>query len=167
MRPIAFLDRDGTLNQKAPEGQYTTEAELKMIPGSAQAVAMLSRAGYINIVVSNQQGIAKGLLTHRQVERVNQMVAQEVQEAGGQIEQFLFCPHLAGTCQCRKPKVGMLEEVKQSIQQVDWERSVLIGDAITDMQAAKSFGIRGIRVGTKDIPDLKYAVTELLQQDPA
>ncbi len=110
MKRAAFLDRDGVINRKPPEGQYVTRwEEMQILPGVAEAIASLSGAGFCAIVVSNQRCVAKGLLTILELDSIHQRLCQKLAKAGAEITEVYYCPHDEHPpCGCRKPAPGML-----------------------------------------------------------
>src|SRR5581483_4794961 len=106
LRPAAFLDRDGVLNRRPPPHDYVRSAEaLELLPGVAGAVDALRAAGFATVVVSNQRGLARGLLTPETLAAIERRLA----EAGVRIDAYYYCPHdLADGCDCRKPAPGLL-----------------------------------------------------------
>jgi len=150
----AFIDRDGVLNRKPPEGEYVIGPEgLEILPGATGAVARLSRAGVRTVIVTNQQGIGKGLMTLDDLKRIHDRLRSAVEAEGGRIDQILVCPHLEGTCECRKPRVGLFVEARRQDRAIDFADSVVIGDSPSDMVAASAIGARAIRVaeGSDDV----------------
>jgi D-glycero-D-manno-heptose 1,7-bisphosphate phosphatase len=94
MKRAAFLDRDGVINRKPPEGQYVTcWEEMQFLPGVAEAIALLIGAGFCAIVASNQRCVAKGLLTVRELDLIHQRMCQELATAGAAITEVYYCPH--------------------------------------------------------------------------
>src|SRR5215472_15185309 len=110
MRRAAFLDRDGTLNRKLPDDQYVTRWEqIQFLPGVANAIALLNRAGFLVIVVSNQRCIAKGLIRENELEAIHRRMCGEMVLQGATISDVYYCPHdNQPPCSCRKPAPGML-----------------------------------------------------------
>src|SRR5580698_7888929 len=122
-----FLDRDGVLNRKLPEGAYVSDwAQFEWLPGAVDAIARMNRAGLTVIVVSNQRGIALGRLT------------------GAQLDAIYYCPHDNGQCNCRKPGTGLFEQAMKDFPQVKPENSVVIGDSLSDIQAGQRLGMKTI-----------------------
>ena len=114
-----FLDRDGVINQKMPEGQYVRNImDFRILPGVAEAIARLNRAGTRVIVVSNQRGIALGLYTAEAVESVHQHLQSELRGAEGRIDAFFYCPHDKSSCNCRKPLPGLYERAKERYPEI-------------------------------------------------
>ena len=166
----AFIDRDGVVNRKPPEGQYVLEPSgLELLPGAPHAIARLSRAGLRTVIVTNQQGVGKGMLSIERLAEINGLVKEAVEAEGGRLDQVLVCPHLAGTCECRKPGVGLFVEARRRDPKIRFEASVVIGDSASDMEAARAIGARGIRVrerpGTNgnEVPGLPEAADLILE----
>jgi D-glycero-D-manno-heptose 1,7-bisphosphate phosphatase len=158
MNKAAFLDRDGVINRKAPEGQYVTRwEEVEFLPGVASAISMLNRAGFRVIVVSNQRCVAKGLVTTEEVEALHKKICRELADQGAVIDAVYFCPHEAGhgsghespPCSCRKPAPGMLLTAAKD-HQIDLHASWMIGDSAADVAAGKSAGCRTVLIGRID-----------------
>ena len=147
MDKAAFLDRDGVINRKAPDGQYVTcWEEFHFLPGVTEAIAQLNGAGFSVIVVTNQRCVAKGLLTETDLESLHQRMADHLASAGAKIDAIYCCPHeLEPTCSCRKPAPGMLFDAARS-RDLDLASSWMIGDSVADIQAGKSAGCRTARV---------------------
>lgn len=145
--PTAFVDRDGVINRKRPEGEYVNSRdEFEPLPGSIEALAALSRAGYIIVIVTNQQGVAKGVTDSSFVDGLHMELVDLVAAAGGTIDQVQICSHLAGTCECRKPAVGLFEQARAKDPRIDFARSVVIGDSQSDIEAALQIGARPVLV---------------------
>ena len=140
-----FLDRDGVLNRKMPEGVYVSEwAQFTWAPGAADAVARLNRAGMKVLVVSNQRGIALGVVTAAQVESIHTWMQTELAGKGAHLDGIYYCPHDVGQCHCRKPEVGLFEKAFQDFPAAGPHNSVLIGDSLSDIQAGHRLGMRTI-----------------------
>lgn len=164
MRAV-FLDRDGVLNRKLPEGCYVTKPEeLDMLPGAAQAVRQLNDSGWLVFLVTNQRGIALGKLTEAELDAVHQKLTEELAAAGAHLDGRFICPHEKNSCDCRKPKPGLLFQAKKQFPQIEFSQSVMIGDAESDMEAGRSAGCAiQIKIGFEDsthicVPDLAAAV---------
>jgi D-glycero-D-manno-heptose 1,7-bisphosphate phosphatase len=139
-----FLDRDGVLNRKQPEGAYVTEwQQFQWLPGAEEAIARMNRAGMTVIVVSNQRGIALGLFTHDQLELIHSNMRSHLAQHGARLDAIYYCPHDVGECQCRKPDVGLFEQARKAFP---WaaHNSVIIGDSLSDIQAGQRLGMKTI-----------------------
>jgi len=142
-----FLDRDGVINEKMPEGKYVGSlGDFKILPGAVEAIARLHGAGIRVIVVSNQRGVALGYYSDADVMAIHDELRTKVQRVGGQIDGFYFCPHDKNECDCRKPKVGMFEQAKREFPAISAERSVMIGDSLSDMEFGAAAGMATIFV---------------------
>ena len=148
MRWTAFLDRDGTLNVKAPEGDYVKgPEELELLPGAAEAVALLNREGLRVVVVTNQRGVARGLMTLEDVAAVHAALERGLAAAGAHLDAIFFCPHERGECDCRKPGTGLFEQAREAEPDIDFSRSVMVGDAPSDVEAGRAAGMLTVGLG--------------------
>jgi histidinol-phosphate phosphatase family protein len=166
MRKAAFLDRDGVLNRKAPEGQYVTRwEEMEFLPGAHEAVRLLNQAGYFVVVVSNQRCVAKGLITIAELESMHARMRDEFASAGAKFDAIYYCPHdFQPPCTCRKPQPGMLLEAART-HNVDLAKSWMVGDSEHDVDAGKSAGCRTVRLledGKSTISDANVVAASLL-----
>jgi len=143
-----FLDRDGVINRKAPEGEYIRSVgELEVLPGVPQAVARLNGAGLRTIVLSNQRGIAKGLYSAEDVEAIHEAIQRALARHGAKLDAFFVCPHDKDQCLCRKPLPGMFEQAVKTFCEVRADESVMIGDSLVDIEFGRRLGMRTILVG--------------------
>lgn len=146
-----FLDRDGTLN--ADTGYLASPDDVRLVPGAAEGAAILSGAGYRLVIVSNQSGLARGLLTIAQADAVDRRVRDLLAASGVKIDSTYRCPHLpggrvaefAGDCECRKPKPGLLIQAARE-RGLSLQDSWCIGDGVRDIQAGLAAGCRVIAV---------------------
>src|ERR1700677_2236381 len=98
-----FLDRDGVLNRKMPEGAYVTDwAQFQWLGGAGEAIARMNRAGLTVILVTNQRGIALGLYTHAQLEHIHANLQRHLARHGARLDAVYYCPHDHDECNCRK-----------------------------------------------------------------
>jgi D-glycero-D-manno-heptose 1,7-bisphosphate phosphatase len=140
-----FLDRDGVINRKAPEGRYIAHwSDFQWLPGAATAIAALNRAGLRVIVVSNQRGVALGQYTPADVDALHAAVQHHLQSYGAYIDAFYFCPHDKDQCDCRKPRPGLFLRAFRDYPEVSAAKSLLIGDSLSDIEAARNLGMRSI-----------------------
>jgi histidinol-phosphate phosphatase family protein len=143
MKKGAFLDRDGVINRKADGDDYITRWEdFHFLPGVADGIKLLNRAGWSVIVISNQRCVAKGLLSVENLEAIHRRMSQELGAAGAKIDGIYYCPHEKDAgCNCRKPEPGMLLEAAKE-HQIDLQSSWMIGDSETDIEAGRRAGCR-------------------------
>jgi D,D-heptose 1,7-bisphosphate phosphatase len=147
-RPAAFLDRDGVITI---DHGYTHRIEdLRFVPDAAQAIRALNVAGCYTIVVTNQAGVARGLYTEEQAQAFNKAMREQLMDQAARLDAIYYCPHhpdgsvpgYSRVCGCRKPAPGLLEQVARDWP-VDTDRSFLIGNMPSDLEAARAFGIPG------------------------
>jgi D-glycero-D-manno-heptose 1,7-bisphosphate phosphatase len=182
-RAAVFLDRDGVLNVYLPGDYVKSPGELQLLPGAAQAVRSLNDAGIPVFLISNQQGVAKRLMTEEDLERVNEALRINLAESTGAfIERCYYCPHAsAAACDCRKPRAGLILQAVREYD-IDLAASVFVGDTETDARAAATAGVGAFvlvltgkfrsaddyRESTDHVaPDLPAAVAWILARRPA
>jgi D-glycero-D-manno-heptose 1,7-bisphosphate phosphatase len=146
-----FLDRDGVINQKAPEGDYITRwGDFHVLPGVIEGVTSLNRAGFSVIVVTNQRCVAKGFITIAELEKMHQQMTDFLAQSGAVIDATFYCPHeMEPVCDCRKPAPGMLLSAAQ-LHGIDLAASWMIGDSDIDIEAGKNAGCKTVRLLTPD-----------------
>ncbi|MFP5228285.1 MAG: D-glycero-alpha-D-manno-heptose-1,7-bisphosphate 7-phosphatase, partial [Acidobacteriota bacterium] len=142
-----FLDRDGVINRKAAEGKYIARwSEMEILAGVEEAIAALNRSGRRVIVVSNQRGIALGLYAGADVDATHAKLQEHLARSGAHIDAFYFCPHDEGECDCRKPGTGMFLQAFRDFPDANPANSLMIGDSLSDIEAAQALGMRSIFV---------------------
>jgi D-glycero-D-manno-heptose 1,7-bisphosphate phosphatase len=147
MRPGVFLDRDGVINSNRPD-HVKSWTEFEFLPGALGALNRLAKLDWPIAVVTNQSIIGRGLASQETVEEINARMMAEVRAAGGRIDGIWYCPHAPGAgCTCRKPAPGLLIAAADALD-LDLRRSFLIGDALSDIQAAQAAGVWPIMVRT-------------------
>lgn len=163
---LVLLDRDGTLNVQVV-GDYVREPDtLHLLPGAARAVARLRAAGCRVVVVTNQRGVARGLMSLADLDAVHDRLGRLLAEHGADLDAVLSCPHEVGECRCRKPAPGLVDEALRRAPWARRGRCVLVGDTDSDLAAARAAGVAALRVGAGgDGPTLLDVVGELLGDD--
>jgi D-glycero-D-manno-heptose 1,7-bisphosphate phosphatase len=152
-RPAVFLDRDGTINEEVDF--VCSPEELRLIPGAARAISRLNEAGLVTCVISNQSGVARGLLTEEDLLRIHAKLEHDLQSEGARLDRIYYCPHHPTegippyniSCTCRKPATGMLESGRQEFS-IDLRRSFVVGDRLADIGAGTAAGAQTILVQT-------------------
>lgn len=138
---IAFLDRDGVINQYLPGEYVRTPDELIILPGVVDAILALNNAGWRVAMVTNQQGIGKGLMTSAELDSVHAKLLDALEQAGATLDSIRICPHLASdACACRKPKPGMILDIAVELHG-NLPASVFFGDTDSDAAAARAAGV--------------------------
>lgn len=153
LRPAIFLDRDGVVIEDTH--YLASPSQVRFVPGSADAIAALNRAGWPVVVVTNQAGVGRGLFPLDAVHAVHQHIAEQLAGYGARIEAFYFCPHHPAAevpeyrtaCGCRKPQPGMLRQAAAELG-LDLANSWMIGDRESDLAAGAAAGTRTILVRT-------------------
>jgi D-glycero-D-manno-heptose 1,7-bisphosphate phosphatase len=144
---LIILDRDGVINHDSDEF-IKTPAEWEPIDGSLEAIARLNYAGYRVVVITNQSGIARGLLDVETLNRIHSKMRRMLAQMGGRIEAIMYCPHgPEDGCSCRKPHNGSFADLAHRLR-VNLDNVPAIGDSMRDIQAAKASGARPILVKT-------------------
>jgi histidinol-phosphate phosphatase family protein len=147
VRPAIFLDRDGVIIENC-DHYVRSWTDVSFIPAAIKALRWIAPLDVAVIVATNQAGVGKGIITLKLASEINQRIVSEVRAHNGRIDAAYLCPHRPeDNCDCRKPKPGMLVRASREWG-IDLARSIMIGDAITDMQAAQAAGVRGILVKT-------------------
>ena len=144
-----IVDRDGVLNEEAPHGGYITHPDAwRWISGSLQALEMLSRGGLRLSIATNQSGVGRGLMTARDLDDVHARMRRDVAAAGGRIDAVFVCPHAPGEgCICRKPQPGLILAALAAAG-IPAEQTLVVGDALRDLQAARAAGVDAVLVLT-------------------
>ncbi|MDP7063295.1 MAG: HAD-IIIA family hydrolase [Planctomycetota bacterium] len=165
-RPTVFLDRDGTILREVPYLASVSQTEL--LPGVAQALATLQRKGLQLIVVSNQSGVARGLLDEGKLLGIQLRIDDLLRDLGVRIDGYYHCPHHPSVgvapdrrrCRCRKPLGGLLDRAAEDFE-IDWARSVGIGDDLRDLQAFAAKEMPSVLVGTGKGRDSRQNMAEI------
>ena len=140
-RPCLFLDRDGVINVKLPDGAYVrTWDEFRLIPAAVDWVRLFNTVGYLVVVVTNQRGVARGLIRPEDLDDIHARMTAELARRGARVDGVLVCPHEEATCDCRKPRPGLIREAQRRWD-IDLGRSLLIGDSESDRQLAVNCGL--------------------------
>jgi histidinol-phosphate phosphatase family protein len=133
-----FLDRDGVINTRIIGGYVQKWEQFEFLPGVVEALKILSGKFHRIIIVSNQQGIGKGIMTEKELETLHQRMIAEVEQFGGRIDRIYHSPHLEKEKSLwRKPNVGMALMARKEFQEINFKRSMMVGDSISDMVFGK------------------------------
>jgi len=143
---VAFLDRDDTI---APDANYCSRPEdFELYPDSAEAVKLLNGAGFKIIVVTNQSGISRGYFSEDDLARIHGKMVGELGKQGARIDAIYYCPHHPDEgCQCRKPGTLLFRQAAEE-HDIDFDRSFMVGNAQTDIDAGREMGCRTVLVTT-------------------
>jgi D-glycero-D-manno-heptose 1,7-bisphosphate phosphatase len=145
-RPAIFLDRDGVIIENRDNDYCKSWDEVVFFRHAFDGLKRIASWDCVVVVVTNQAAVGKGILTLETATELNERILSEARLRGGRIDKAYLCPHRKeDNCDCRKPKPGMLMQAAREFN-IDLSRSVMIGDALSDMQAARNAGVRGILV---------------------
>jgi D-glycero-D-manno-heptose 1,7-bisphosphate phosphatase len=153
MRPAVFLDRDGTIIEDV--GYLDAIERLKVFPWSIDAIRALNRAAMPVVVVTNQSGVARGILDEALVDIAHRYLSERLAAGGARVDAYYYCPHhprgsvaaFARVCDCRKPARGMIDRAVADLG-IDAARSFVVGDKWIDVQLAQAVGARALLVRT-------------------
>lgn len=144
---LIILDRDGVINHDSDDF-IKSPSEWEPIEGSLEAIARLNYAGYRVVIITNQSGIARGLLDVETLNRIHSKMRRMLAQVGGRIEAIFFCPHgPEDKCGCRKPKDASFRELANRLR-INLDHVPAVGDSLRDLQAAKSAGAKPMLVRT-------------------
>lgn len=142
-----FLDRDGVINKRIFGNYVTGKEAFEFLDRAKEAVALLSDYFELIIVVTNQQGIAKGIMTERNLKDIHTYMCEEIHLAGGKIDKCYFAPNLHGAeDDMRKPKPKMAELAKADFPKIDFHKSIMVGDTDTDIEFGRNLGMKTVRI---------------------
>lgn len=144
---LVILDRDGVINHDSDQFIKSPD-EWRPIAGSLEGIAKLSQAGFRIVIATNQSGVGRGLFDMSTLNSIHDKMHRAVSQAGGRIDAIFYCPHAAdSTCECRKPKPGMLKEIASRFH-TNLDGVPIVGDALRDLEAAVRVGGQPILVTT-------------------
>ncbi len=144
-----FLDRDGVINVRKMNGYILTVDEFQFLPNVSESIAYFSAVFQHVFVVTNQQGIAKGLMSERNLLDIHDYMCNQIRENSGNISACYFAPELKSELNSlRKPNPGMALQAQSDFPAVDFEKSIMVGDTDSDIKFGKNLGMKTVRVKT-------------------
>lgn len=145
-----FLDRDGVLNRRIVGGYVTKTSEFEWLPGVLQALHYLTDRFGRTVIVTNQQGVGKELMTKADLDSIHSMLKQQASFANAPIDAIYACTELAeGNPKCRKPNTGMGKKAKKDFPKIDFEKSLMVGDSQSDVDFGLNLGMKTVFIGPK------------------
>lgn len=137
-----FLDRDGVINKKLNNDYVKRIDEFDFIPFARQAIALLNKYFGRIIVITNQQGVGKGIMSKDNVKSIHNFMCAEILKVDGKLDAIYFCPDLehSGSIN-RKPQTGMALQAKQDFPDIDFSKTIIVGDSLTDMEFGKKLNL--------------------------
>lgn len=155
-----FLDRDGVINVRIIDGYVTNIEEFEFMQGVVEAFKIFKEKFQRIIIVTNQQGVGKGIMSNEDVETVHRHMVKEIEVHGGKIDKVYYCPQLKSVPDnYRKPSPKMAFFAKDDFPEIDLSKSIMIGDMNSDIEFGKNAGMKTIFVGDnelKQIPDDRF-----------
>ena len=143
-----FLDRDGVINHETFENYITKPEEFKFLEGVQDAIAFLSNIFTKIIVVTNQQGVGKGIMSENDLIEVNDYMHEQIKIKGGRLDAIYYATELSGTKGgLRKPGRGMVDLAKKNFPEIDFEKSIIIGNSSSDIELGNHLGMKTIYIG--------------------
>ena len=164
-----FLDRDGVINKYIDNGYVCSWRDFEWLPDVKQSLAYLAQRFRLIFVVTNQQGVGKGCFSQTTLDDIHHRMLSEIAEAGGRIDKIYCCTALASeNSPFRKPNIGMLLQSRDEYPEVDFTSSVMVGDALTDIQMGYRAGMRCVYITRNNpVPDRVRDYTDIIVPDLA
>jgi len=142
-----FLDRDGVINRRLPGDYVKTPDEFELLPGVGEAMQIFSKLFGKIMVVSNQQGIGKGLMSAAELEKVNNKMLDLIKSSGGRLDAVFYAPMLASEKHImRKPRIGMGLAARKKFPEIKFRKSIMAGDSLSDMQFGRCLGMTTVLI---------------------
>lgn len=147
-----FLDRDGVINVETVGSYVTNWSEFQFCEGALDALHLLNEVFGTIVVVSNQRGVGRGIMTLEVLKDINNQMCTSVLASGGRIDKVYCCTAVSDNDHNRKPNVGMAMQAKEDFPEIDFKKSVMVGNSITDMEFAKRLVMHAVFLTTKHEP---------------
>lgn len=145
-RRCVFLDRDGVVNVKATPGEYIRNwQEFQLIPAVVDWIRLFNVLDFLVVVVTNQRGVARQLVRAADLTEIHHNMVEQLAREGARIDDVFCCPHEENSCDCRKPRPGLVLEAAKKWN-IDIARSLMIGDSDSDGELAENCGMSFVRV---------------------
>lgn len=140
-----FLDRDGVINRKLDNDYVKSISEFEFLPGVLKSLFKLSKQFHKIVIVTNQQCIGKGIIDEGKLNEIHEFMLSEILKVGGRIDKIYFAPQLASENSIfRKPNIGMALKAKEDFPTIDFNKSILVGDSVSDIEMGKRVGMKTV-----------------------
>jgi len=160
-----FLDRDGTINRRLMGDYVKTIDQFEFLPRAKESIARFYELFQYLIVVTNQQGIGKELMSHNDLKKIHDHMSKKLSEVGAKLDEILYCPHLAIIDpSCRKPNPGMAFQAKEIFPDITFKKSVMVGDTESDIEFGKRLNMYTVLI-SPDRYDEEYFGADLVVYD--
>lgn len=157
-----FLDRDGVINIEKEKDYIRNVSEFEFYPDVVENFHQLNKIFSLIVVVTNQRGIGKGLMTVKDLHDIHSYLQSEIQKHGGHIDQFYFAPDIESDAINRKPNIGMGLQAKKEFPKIDFAKSIMIGNNISDMEFGKNLGMKTVYLNTTNPREEKHPSIDLM-----
>lgn len=152
-----FLDRDGVINREEEDDYIRSVDAFQFLPNVPEAIALLSNLVGRAIIVTNQKGIGKGLMTDEDLSAIHALMLDTITTKGGRIDQIYYCSAIDSSDPCRKPNTGMAILAQQAYPDIDFARSIMVGNTLSDMRFGKALGMHTVFIlSEKPVPQLPH-----------
>ena len=142
-----FLDRDGVINEKLDNTYVKNWSEFSFLNGSLEAISKLSKVFGKIFIVTNQRGIGKGLMTEQDLIFIHTAMIDVINSNSGRIDKIYYCPEIRDVAFCRKPNIGMAMKAKSDFPEINFEKSVIIGDSPSDIEFGERLKMKKVFIG--------------------
>lgn len=160
-----FLDRDGVINKKLEADYVKVWDEFEFLPEVLETLPKLAEKFGRIIIITNQRGISRSLMTEDDLHKIHALMLDEINKAGGKIDKIYYCPHNRDDgCNCRKPKIGMALQAKKDFPEIDFKKSIMAGDAQSDMDLGKEAGMINVLINTSNLDNKEYFEVKSLKE---
>lgn len=147
-----FLDRDGVINRRPMNDYVKTWKQFEFLPGVLEAISKLTSVFGRIIVVTNQQGIGKNLMSSDSLEKIHELMKKQVEQSGGMINAIYFCPDLATKpVNCRKPDTRMAAIAQKDFPDINFTKSIMAGDTASDLTFGQNARMKSVYINTNDV----------------
>jgi len=150
-----FLDRDGVINHEKKEAYILHPNEFNMYEGVPAAMQIFNRLFGTIVLITNQRGVGRGLMTENDLADIHRLMVQQVSEAGGRIDNIYYCTSTDNSHPNRKPQPGMAHQAKHDFPQIDFGKSIMVGNKLSDMQFGRNAGMVTVYVATTN-PEIAF-----------
>lgn len=150
-----FLDRDGVLNDEKKDNYVLSWEQFKFLDGVKEALKILNDQFGITVIITNQRCIGKGLLSMEGLHAIHSNMIQEIIVAGGRIDKIYFCPDLSNDSTDRKPNIGMAIQAKYDFPAIDFSKTIMVGNKLSDMEFGRNAGIKTVFIASTN-PDTPF-----------
>ena len=145
-----FLDRDGVINKKIENDYVKSWNEFSFIEGVPEAIALLSKVFGKIIIVTNQRGIGKNLMTELDLKSIHNNMKDVIKKSSGSIDKIYYCTQISDSANCRKPNSGMAMLAKKDFPEINFSKSIIVGDSKTDMEFGKKLGFITVYINSNE-----------------